>query len=80
MSSQKRNKRETILTIITNLSQGDATPDMDDIMRKGREEGMEDGDIRDMIDQLLQNGEIYEPRPGTFKKMTDQTMATIFEA
>ena len=40
-------------------------------MRKGREEGMEDSDIRDMIDQLLQNGEIYEPRPGTFKKMSD---------
>lgn len=71
MSSQKRNKRETILNVITNLSQGNATPDMDDIMRKAREEGMEDGDIRDMIDQLLQNGEIYEPRPGTFKKMTD---------
>ena len=71
MSSQKRNKRETILTIITNLSHSDATPDMDDIMRKGREEGLEDSDIRDMIDQLLQNGEIYEPRPGTFKKMSD---------
>ena len=71
MSSQKRNKREIVLNVITNLSQGNATPDMDDILRKAREEGMEDADIRDMIDQLLQNGEIYEPRPGTFKKMTD---------
>lgn len=71
MSSQKRNKRETILNILVNLSQGDAAPDMDDILRKGREEGLDDGDVRDMIDQLLQNGEIYEPRPGTFKKMSD---------
>ena len=71
MSSQKRNKREIVLNVITNLSQGNATPDMDDILRKAREESIEDADIRDMIDQLLQNGEIYEPRPGTFKKMTD---------
>lgn len=69
MSTQTRNKREIILNIIESLSQGDQSPDIDDILRRGKELGLDDSDIRDMVDQLLQNGDIYEPRPGQFKRM-----------
>ena len=69
MSSTKRNRREIILNIIGELTVGDQSPDIDDILRKAREMNLEDNDVREMVDQLLQNGDIYEPRPGKFKRM-----------
>lgn len=71
MSAQKRNKRETVLNIIEELSEKGIPADIDDVVRKSTEEGLSSEDARDMIDQLLQNGEIYEGKPGKFKKMSD---------
>ena len=69
MSSTKRNRREIILGIIGELTVRDEAPDIEEIVRAGIEKELSENDIREMVDQLLQNGDIYEPRPGRFKRM-----------
>ena len=69
ISTTKRNRRETVLDLIGSLAVGDHVPDIDEILREGRERQLDANDLREMVDQLLQKGDIYEPRPGKFKRM-----------
>lgn len=69
MSSQKRNKRELVLSIITKLTTDDHAPDREEITNQATADGLSAEEVREMLDRLLQDGEIYEPRPGHLKRM-----------
>ncbi|MHA2365207.1 MAG: minichromosome maintenance protein MCM [Candidatus Hodarchaeales archaeon] len=70
MSAQKRNKREIILNVLTRLSTEEYAPERDDIIVQAKAEGLTETDVNNLLDRLLQDGELFEPRPGQLRRMS----------
>ena len=69
ISSVQRGRIHTMMTIISDLTKelGKDVP-VEDIIVKAKERGIEDLAVRDVIQKMIEKGDLYEPRPGFLRK------------
>jgi replicative DNA helicase Mcm len=69
ITTSSRNLYKTVMKIIDELSEEKPKIYLDDIIKKAKEKGIEATDVENTIIKLKQDGLIFEPRKGEFKKI-----------
>ncbi len=69
ISSVQRGRIHTMMTIINDLTKeiGKDVP-IEDIIAKAKERGIEDLAVKEVIQKMIEKGDLYEPRPGFLRK------------
>lgn len=69
ISAVQRGRIHTMMSIINDLTKeiGKEVP-IEDIIVKAKERGIEDLAVRDVIQKMIEKGDLYEPKPGFLKK------------
>ncbi|MCK5289568.1 MAG: minichromosome maintenance protein MCM [Candidatus Aenigmarchaeota archaeon] len=71
VTSSKRNKIMDILRIIKEMQDesSDKLVNYEDLMSRTEEEGMDSLKVKEIVESLKKDGELFEPRPGFLKKV-----------
>ena len=62
-------KKDFILSLVEEFDTGSKGAPRDDIERKASEKGISPEDVESLLDELMNEGQIYEPNLGYMRKI-----------
>lgn len=69
VSSSERNRVQTVKQIITNAAGDDDAVDIESVIEKAEEDGVDREQAEDVIERLKRDGELFEPQQGKIQRI-----------
>ena len=69
VSTSQRNRLQTVKHIIENLAGDDDSAEIEDVIERAEEEGIDSSQAEEVIENLKRDGELFEPKQGFIQKI-----------